>query len=181
MRLLRFHADPDRPAVGRIEAEAARPRPGLLTLRYVVTGPIENLCLPPLAAPSRADGLWRRTCFEAFVRAGPGEAYYEFNFSPSTEWAAYRFDGYRQGMAPAEGVEAPRIEPILTDEGFELNVSLNLGQVPGLPGAAPWRLGLSAVIEDAAGAISYWALAHPPGKADFHHADGFTLDLPGSP
>lgn len=167
--------------MGRIEAEAARPRTGLLTLRYVVTGPIENLSLPPLAAPSRADGLWRRTCFEAFVRAGPGEAYYEFNFSPSTEWAAYRFDGYRQGMAPAEGVEAPRIEPILTDEGFELSVSLELGQVPGLPGAAPWRLGLSAVIEDAAGAISYWALAHPPGKADFHHADGFTLDLPGSP
>ena len=33
----------------------------------------------------------------------------------------------------------------------------------------------------ACGGISYWALAHPPGKPDFHHADGFALELsPGA-
>ncbi len=177
MLALRLPADTDCPAVRRIEAEVTRPRPGLLTLRYVVTGAVRELSLPPLAAPARADGLWRRTCFEAFLRAGSGDVYYEFNFSPSTEWAAYRFDGYRQGMRPAEGVEAPRIEPSSADHDFELRVSLDLGQVPDLAAVA-WRLGLSAVIEDAGGGISYWALAHPPGKADFHHADGFALDLP---
>lgn len=183
MRLLKLHADTACPAVARLEVDVTRPRSGLLALRYVVTGAMRGVSLPPLAEPNRADGLWRRTCFEAFVRTGPGEAYYEFNFSPSTEWAAYRFDGYRQGMRPAEGLDAPRIEPITTDQGFELRVSLDLNQVPGLAKAGAWRLGLSAVIEDAAGGISYWALAHPPGKADFHHADGFALDLPapGSP
>ncbi|MDP3746866.1 MAG: DOMON-like domain-containing protein [Phenylobacterium sp.] len=155
----------------------------MLTLRYVVSGAMRALSLPPPATPARADGLWQRTCFEAFLRPGPGEAYYEFNFSPSTEWAAYRFDGYRQGMRPAEGLQAPRIEPSATDEAFELRVSLDLDQVPDLPMAGAWGLGLAAVIEDAGGAISYWALAHPPGKADFHHADGFALNLsaPGAP
>ena len=40
-----------------------------------------------------------------------------------------------------------------------------------------WRLGLSAVIEDTNGHKSYWALAHPPGKPDFHHADCFAYEL----
>jgi hypothetical protein len=40
------------------------------------------------------------------------------------------------------------------------------------------RLGLSAVIEAVDGAMSYWALAHPSAKPDFHHPDSFVLDLP---
>jgi hypothetical protein len=39
------------------------------------------------------------------------------------------------------------------------------------------RLAVSAVIEESDGRISYWALAHPPGKPDFHHADGFVVAL----
>jgi hypothetical protein len=42
----------------------------------------------------------------------------------------------------------------------------------------PWRLALAAVIEETNGATSYWALKHPRGKPDFHHADGFVLELP---
>jgi hypothetical protein len=33
------------------------------------------------------------------------------------------------------------------------------------------------VIEDTSGHKSYWALAHPPGKADFHHSDSFALEF----
>jgi hypothetical protein len=47
-----------------------------------------------------------------------------------------------------------------------------------VPPGASWRLGLSAVIEETSGRISYWALAHPPGKADFHHSDCFAHELP---
>jgi hypothetical protein len=34
------------------------------------------------------------------------------------------------------------------------------------------------VIEAADGGKSYWALAHPPGRPDFHHAAGFAAHLP---
>jgi hypothetical protein len=40
------------------------------------------------------------------------------------------------------------------------------------------RLGLSAVIETVDGFFSYWALAHPSDKPDFHHPDSFILELP---
>jgi hypothetical protein len=38
-------------------------------------------------------------------------------------------------------------------------------------------MGLSAVIEERDGMLSYWALRHAPGKPDFHRRDGFALEL----
>ena len=160
-----------------IEVDVARPRSGTLALRFVVTGGIADLRLPPETAPARTGGLWRRTCFEAFLRPSPGAAYYEFNFAPSTQWAAYRFSGYRSGMSVAGGISAPRIEARSDGGRYELRASLALDRAPGLASDAAWRIGLSAVIEEAGGGLSYWALAHPPGKPDFHHSDCFALEL----
>ena len=42
------------------------------------------------------------------------------------------------------------------------------------PGSA---LALAAVIEDEAGALSYWALRHAAGVPDFHHPDAYALEL----
>jgi len=172
--LLTRHPDSPCAAVERIEVEVARPRPGELELRYVAVGKMGDIVLPRVRASTRADELWRHTCFEAFVRAGAEEGYRELNFAPSTQWAAYRFDACRQGMAPAE-VSPPRFGVAATAERFELAVILGFRD---LPASDPWRLGLAAVIEEADGRVSYWALAHPPGKPDFHHASGFVLDLP---
>lgn len=49
---------------------------------------------------------------------------------------------------------------------------------PAFGGPGPWVAAISAVIEEADGTKSYWALAHPPGEPDFHHPDCFVLDLP---
>jgi len=46
-----------------------------------------------------------------------------------------------------------------------------------LPRDVIWQLGLSAVIEEKSGRKSYWALAHPPGEADFHHSDCFAHEF----
>jgi len=148
------------------------PHPGSLILSYVVSGRISDLRWPPVVALARADELWRHTCFEAFVRPSTGPAYYEFNFSPSTRWAAYHFSGYRGGMRVATEIAAPRIEVRSTAESFTLQAALELD---GL--SSPLHLGLSAVLEETNGRKSYWALAHPPGKPDFHHADCFALEL----
>lgn len=179
-QVLTLHPDSRCAAVSRIDVEALRPRAGVLALRYVVGGRADGLRLPPPAAPERVDELWRHGCFEAFVRAASGEAYYEFNLAPSTAWAAYRFTDYRSGMAAADGMEAPRILGRADDAGYVLHAELALGELPDLPADAPWRLGLSAVIEAADGGLSYWALAHPPGKPDFHHPDGFAIELEGT-
>jgi len=175
MRLgLRLHPDSLCAAVTDIEADVVRAGRSLV-LEYVVTGRIGDLRLPPAAAAERTDELWRHTCFEAFVRTSPGAAYYEFNFAPSTRWAAYRFSGYRSGMRAATEIAAPRIAVQSSQTSYRLQAALDLDQMASLQGGTAWRIGLSAVIEEVSGNQSYWALAHPPGKADFHHADGFAL------
>ncbi len=50
------------------------------------------------------------------------------------------------------------------------------GAEPSEPRVA-LALGLSVVIEEESGALSYWALRHAPGKPDFHHASAFALEL----
>ena len=169
---LRLHPDSLCVAATKIEAAIARPRPGSLVLSYVVSGRIGDLRMPPIVAAMRADELWQHTCFEAFVRSLAGPGYYEFNFSPSTQWAAYQFDSYRSGMRLATQLGAPRIEVRSSAETYTLQAAL---EFDGL--SSPLRLGLSAVLEETNGRKSYWALAHPPGKADFHHSDCFTLEF----
>ena len=134
--------------------------------------------MPPVGAPTRGDELWRHTCFEAFVHAPPSAAYCELNFAPSTQWAAYRFSGYRNEMSVESEISAPRVTVQSNGACYQLQASLELDGLPHLPSDAVWRLGLSAVIEETSGQLSYWALAHPPGKADFHHSDCFAHELP---
>ncbi len=174
---LKLHPDSLSSAATHIDVEVAS-RAGSLVLTYIVGGKISHLRIPPVAAAARTDELWRHTCFEAFVRPSPDESYYEFNFSPSTKWAAYHFNSYRSGSRIATEISPPLIQSQSNAASLTLEVVLKLGLLPSLPSAAPWRLGLSAVLEDTGGRKSYWALAHPPGKADFHHSDGFALEFP---
>lgn len=170
---LRLSPHPSQPApVAAAGVDASRSG-GCLTLTWRVTG-AGGLRISPASAPARADGLWRTTCFELFLKPGAGEAYYEFNFSPSSEWAAYRFDGYRRGMANA-AVAAPAIKTSLSGRTFTLSAVIDLRPLAVTPSA---RLGLSAVLETTDGAKSYWALAHTRDKPDFHRADGFIARLP---
>ena len=141
-----------------------------LQLRYRLTGNLATLRIPLPATPDRRDNLWQHTCFEAFIASDAG--YFEINLSPSTQWAAYAFTAYREGMANLD-VPAPIIKTSRTDRMLELTAEIELPSE-----ARPERLGVSAVIEEVSGAKSYWALRHPPGdKPDFHHPDCFAIAL----
>jgi hypothetical protein len=163
---------PQTPGVGlQVEARAKRGVGGRLMLAYSVMG--ESLRLPPLMAPARADELWRTTCFEAFIAAPASESYLEVNLSPSRAWALYAFDGYRGGMK-SPPVQPPDIDVRRSPGRLELSAVVDLAD---LASEGAWRLALTAVIEREDGAKSYWSLAHPEGKPDFHHAAGFVLAL----
>lgn len=174
---LKPHLDSLARSVAHIEVELARPADASLTLTYRVTGDLGELRLPPSAVAARAHALWEHTCFEAFVRGAEGSGYYEFNFSPSTQWAAYWLSDYRSGMEAADEIGDPSIAVQTAAGCYTLHARLNLDQLARLPGRGR-RLGLSALIEDAHGRKSYWALNHPPGKPDFHHSGCFALELP---
>jgi hypothetical protein len=174
--ILRPHPDWPARAVRGVTVEVERPRPGQLALRYIVEADAAALAVAPPTDPARTDGLWKTTCFEAFVRAPEAEAYAELNFAPSGQWAAYAFDRPREGMHDAQ-LAPPAIA--WDPAALALDAQADLALIDLLDPAGPWRLALTAVIEETSGARSYWALAHPPGKADFHALDGFALTLPG--
>ena len=174
LKLVR-HPIAETPAVSFIQAEAVRGG-ARLTLSYGLSGDLARLAIPAVVAAGRADELWRHTCFEAFVRAATSDAYLELNLAPSTRWAAYRFTSYREGMHNAE-VAPPRIDVETTSDRLTLTADVDLSALPDLAAAERWRIALTAVIEDAAGALSYWSLAHAPGRPDFHHSAGFEVEL----
>ncbi|HKA76229.1 MAG TPA: DOMON-like domain-containing protein [Pseudolabrys sp.] len=174
---LRLHPDSRSVAVAQIEVEIARPRADILVLSYIVTGNMGGIRMPLATAGGRSDELWRHTCFEAFVRVSQDTSYYELNFSPSKQWAAYRFSNYRKGMRAADEISGLPIEILSGPDRYTLQISMDLDQFLRLPSDGLWRLGLSALIEDMSGRVSYWALAHPPGKPDFHHADCFAYEF----
>lgn len=178
---LLLHPDSRCEAVTGIRVHVSRGKTGDLLLHYYVTGDVSEFITrwPDMTKPARADELWRHTCFEAFVNPIGSEAYFEFNFAPSFLWAAYRFAGYRTDRRDVDlGGDPTEEAGYGGGVAFELRASLRLAGIPELAG--DWRMGISTVIEERNGNISYWALKHPPGKADFHHADGFALELPAT-
>ena len=166
-------------AASAIDVEIDLAPSGLLRLGYRVTGDLDLLRLPPAASPVRTDDLWKTTCFEAFIQPGEGPGYYEFNLSPSTAWATYGFTSPRQDMRPALEIPPLRIETMAETAGFQLGAEVDL-PLGDFRLDRPWRVGLTAVIEDTSGAKSYWALAHPSGPPDFHSPDGRVLELTAS-
>ena len=164
-------------AVKGIEARVCWIEAGVLALTYTLEGDIKRISIPPSRSPRRADDLWQHTCFEAFVSVEGKAEYCEFNFSPSGEWAAYRFRRYRDG-APLDDAElAPKIAARNADDHLDVHATIHLHRLPMILHNTCLRLGLSAVIEEENGRLSYWALKHPPGKPDFHHSDGFALEI----
>jgi hypothetical protein len=150
-----------------------------LRLRYRIRARMAALRVPEPEPPGPAEGLWRRLCLEAFAGAGEGEGrYHEFNFSPSGRWAAFAFSAprVRDAAGPALAIE-PRLRITQTDAALTLTAALPLAALPPLERATAWQVGLSAVIETMDGALSYWALAHPAPRPDFHHRAGWTLSL----
>lgn len=141
----------------------------VLWLRYVVEGEVDEIDWPAPEPQGRSDDLWRHTCMEAFVEADDG--YREYNLSPSGRWASYAFNAPRSGMRDAEEVAT-----VLGMDGAKDLVALE-ARIE-LPVGVTGRMGLSVVLKDRKGDISYWALAHPSDKPDFHHPDSFVLELP---
>lgn len=177
---LTHHPSTPCPVIRHFAVNVSRTADGELSLVYSVAGEISRLRLPAPASqiPQRADELWRHACFEAFIQAKGSEGYHELNFAPSGDWACYRFEAYRVGMADAPIVHTPRLAFRQEPHQLVLKARLNLNDLSASLGGSDLRLGLSAVMETEDGDISFWALAHPPGRPDFHHAAGFALPLP---
>jgi hypothetical protein len=168
---LERHPDAACDALRGIEASVTRNAGGGLSVDYLLDGDIERLRIPAPRPARVAERLWQHTCCEIFIARRGANGYREFNLSPSGEWAAYDFTRYREGRL----LEDPSLSPgIVVRHGTG---ALQLSASIAVPDAPALLVGLAAVIEEDSGALSYWALRHAPGKPDFHHPNGFILEL----
>jgi len=130
----------------------------------------------PVPLPHSAPGneLWKHTCFEVFIADSDDSAYWEYNFSPSRQWAIYAFSGYRQPSGIAVSSNPSVGIPCLGDKTFTLQLQFPL--------EAPLEnkslsVGVSAVVENRDGTRQYFALTHCAQKPDFHRRDSFLIKM----
>ena len=154
--------------------------------RYEVRGDLSALLIPASASPGPADGLWQHTCFEAFVAVRDAAGYQEFNFSPSGQWASYRFSAERVRDTAAESASAalslppPSVAWHCTPKALVLEAWLPASALHTSGSGQSLDLSLTAVIETKDQQLSYWALRHPGAKPDFHHRQGFAAQIPAA-
>ncbi len=136
-------------------------------ISYKVSGDIETIIMSEVGKPQFRDELWKMTCFEMFVEYDDGPQYYEYNFAPNGDWAAYHFDDYRAGMKPLN-IAQPQIILERSSQMIQCNVVLNNEVLP--KGAL--NIGLCAMIfsEDVR---SFWALGNSEDTPNFHQRDCF--------
>ena len=163
-------ATPARAALD-VRATVVRSTDGAFAVTYVIHGDVDRIRVPPSRPAHFADELWRHTCFELFVKRQGGDAYREFNFSPSGEWAAYDFTSYRQLLALRDDVA---IDVRVQRDSGKLTVDARV-ELDADEHTLRLVLGVSAVVEEIDGTLSYWALTHPADKPDFHRAEAFVV------
>ncbi len=145
---------------------------GHLSLRYCLQVRPEAIRLPAAAPePGPADLLWQHTCCEAFIARPESDAYREFNFSPSGQWAVYDFSDYRQPCSSTDLAAQPWSSTQVFAEYVLLDALIPTELLPD----GPLCIGLSAVIEAIDGSKSYWALTHCAEQPNFHLRQSFTL------
>ena len=164
-------------SVQRLDVRLSFESPGVATLCYTLLGDMSRIRVGAEGAPGSADGLWKHTCFEAFIRPGESPGYYEFNFSPTRQWAVYRFDSYRQGMTPMQLANPPVISTNRAADQMVLHATVALPFSADSGAARRTKLALAAVIEEDSGRLCYWSGRHSQGKPDFHHSDSFAFEL----
>ncbi|MCI0506360.1 MAG: DOMON-like domain-containing protein [Gammaproteobacteria bacterium] len=145
-----------------------------ISIWYRLTGDINVINFPDISLrPSRKDQLWHSTCFELFAGPAGQPGYWEYNLSPSHDWAVFGFTDYRQNKT-----DEPAISEIDVNTAFDNGREFNLNTILTLPDAlAGHRLdiGISSVIQDKMGNLYYYALSHAGEQPDFHNRNCFTI------
>lgn len=150
-----------------------------IELSYVIAGNIENIRFDtPADHPKRTDELWKKTCFEAFIKPDDTSSYWEYNLSPSGNWAIYGFRDYREEQFDELSLSIPAIQFDRQGEQITLRSQIPLPE-PLIK--KNLNFGLSAVVQDINGDIYYYALQHTKSQPDFHAHDSFSIAMSAWP
>jgi hypothetical protein len=148
-----------------------------IVIQHFVRGKIDQIRWPTIIDSqclSRRNELWKHTCFEAFIQPTHSRSYWEINLSPSGDWNVYRFDSYRQGMREELAIRDLISKISKDDQSWTSRLEI---WIPEWDKSSSMELGLTCVIEDISGKLSYWAIHHAGAQPDFHLHESFTAKL----
>ena len=148
----------------------------VIQINYQILGNVGNVLFPQTSAtPRRKNQLWETTCFELFIAESQNSAYWEYNLSPSKDWAVLRFTDYRENKTDDFAISnIDIVTKIDNTRHFQLNSSLPL---PDNLIGHDLCVGISAVIQDNSDNIYYYALRHCNQQPDFHDRNSFSITL----
>lgn len=128
----------------------------------------------PTPNKERLIKLWEKTCFECFIR-NSADQYVEFNFSPNFEWNCFYFEKKGNPLTELSSMLRPETEILLSADHFFIFVDIKKEFFPKnfFDNNGQLSVGLTSVIKEKTGRLSYWALSHADSKPNFHHFDSF--------
>lgn len=145
-----------------------------IDVSFTISGDLNRLYVPAISKnPQRLDNLWKRTCFETFVKQSSQSNYIEINASPSGDWALYSFSDYHVDMANAREVKDFKVSAKLDKEKDTLKCWYTVNLKPFHLPQNNLDIGLSCILETDKGELSFWAVNHKKEKPDFHLASNF--------
>jgi hypothetical protein len=146
----------------------------ILSIEYQLFGDLNAISISPLAnPPSRQFHLWETTCFEFFIGI-PGDAnYWEFNLSPSGDWAVFALDDYRQGLRDELAFRSLPFKIDRYPNYITLSLEFDVSELI-LP-EQDLEMSVTTVIKSSQDELSYWAINHSGKEADFHLRDSFII------
>ena len=148
-------------------------------IEYVLTGDMKEFSIPAVSLnPSRVDGLWCHTCFEAFMRFEDSEAYYELNASPTDDWNLYSSSGYHQDRIADDRINYIFQESHFSEGIYRKVIHVDFANIfPADLNKLDLHMGITAVLEDRNQNLSYWAHTHCDTRPNFHMLESFSLQL----
>jgi hypothetical protein len=116
--------------------------------------------------------LWEKTCFELFIK-NANDTYIEFNFSPDFEWNCFLFEKVKGLPVEYKKMESVNFDILFANDIVHVIIELQKKMFPENFFEGPLSAGITSIIIDKKGDISYWALSHEDIKPNFHLFESF--------
>lgn len=147
-----------------------------LTINYQLVGDLQAIVIAqPSETPARQHELWQDTCFEFFLGMKDSQRYWEFNLSPAGHWNIYRFDSYRQGMQEETAFNLLPFRVEHQSDSLMLSLNVDLDKI--VFSEQLIDVGITTVIKQKDGEVTYWALVHQGNEADFHIRESLIVEI----
>jgi hypothetical protein len=147
-----------------------------LLIEYQLFGDLNAISIdPPASTPSRQFHLWETTCFEFFIGIPGDRNYWEFNLSPSGDWAVFALDDYRQGLRDELAFTSLPFKVDLYPNYITLSLEFDLSEL--ILAEQDLEMSVTTVIKSSQNELSYWAIKHSGKEADFHLRDSCIINL----